>query len=111
MGTSRGAGTHGLLGACQAILTRATGNCELRSVVMCSHGIKDGRTLRSMDAWRTNHQSGSIVGAGSPGGTLRVGDKAGKLADKAGAHADTDGHAEPEAQPQAGGKDAAIIGS
>ena len=29
-------------------LQRATGNCELRSVVLCSHGIKDGRQLQKM---------------------------------------------------------------
>lgn len=29
-------------------IQRLAGNCELRSVVMCSHGIKDSRTLASM---------------------------------------------------------------
>lgn len=29
-------------------LQRLAGNCELRSVVLCSHGIKDGRTLSKM---------------------------------------------------------------
>jgi len=29
-------------------LQRLAGNCELRSVVMCSHGNKDGRALRGM---------------------------------------------------------------
>jgi len=32
----------------QHTLQRATGNCELRSTVLCSHGIKDGRVLRKM---------------------------------------------------------------
>ena len=29
-------------------LQRNTGNCELRSVVLCSHGVKDGRELKKM---------------------------------------------------------------
>jgi len=29
-------------------LTRLAGNCELRSVVLCSHGVKDGRVLKPM---------------------------------------------------------------
>jgi broad specificity phosphatase PhoE len=29
-------------------MQRLTGNCELRSIVLCSHGIKDGRMLKKM---------------------------------------------------------------
>lgn len=32
----------------KSILQRGTGNCELRSIVLCSHGVKDGRVLRRM---------------------------------------------------------------
>lgn len=31
-------------------LQRLAGNCELRSVVMCSHGNKDGKEIRPMTA-------------------------------------------------------------
>jgi hypothetical protein len=31
-------------------LQRMAGNCELRSVVLCSHGNKDGKTLEPMRA-------------------------------------------------------------
>ena len=39
----------------KADLQRSTGNCELRSVVLCSHGVKDGRVLKKM----TRHAGGS----------------------------------------------------
>ncbi len=35
-------------GADKDSLQRLAGNCELRSVVMCSHGVKDAATLRPM---------------------------------------------------------------
>jgi broad specificity phosphatase PhoE len=38
-------------------LQRLAGNCELRSIVLCSHGVKDGRVLRSdMVKAATKHQ-------------------------------------------------------
>lgn len=37
----------------KASLQRLAGNCELRSVVMCSHGNKDGRSLSKMEPPRS----------------------------------------------------------
>lgn len=37
-------------------MQRLAGNCELRSVVLCSHGVKDGRQLKKMER-RKEHVS------------------------------------------------------
>ena len=53
-----------LASADQDSLQRLAGNCELRSVVMCSHGNKDGREVSPMT---TDHPStmriASVAGA------------------------------------------------
>lgn len=49
----------------KSILQRGTGNCELRSVVLCSHGVKDGRQLRKMTQTRANNGGLSLAGSSS----------------------------------------------
>mmetsp|Transcript_17397 Transcript_17397/g.29170 ORF Transcript_17397/g.29170 Transcript_17397/m.29170 type:complete len:293 (-) Transcript_17397:147-1025(-) len=46
-------------------LQRLAGNCELRSIVLCSHGIKDGRSLQKMD---TSHKRKKMSAAAEDSG-------------------------------------------
>mmetsp|Transcript_36723 Transcript_36723/g.67211 ORF Transcript_36723/g.67211 Transcript_36723/m.67211 type:complete len:310 (+) Transcript_36723:43-972(+) len=57
-------------------IQRLAGNCELRSVVMCSHGVKDARTLKPMTPHAANStvtmatDGGGRSGAGADGGSV-----------------------------------------
>jgi hypothetical protein len=44
---------HLLLPRLQEHFQRLAGNCELRSIVMASHGVRDGQQLRKMKEYST----------------------------------------------------------